>query len=37
MDFMGIKLGLDDFKGMFEMLDVDGTGELDFPKFCKIN
>ncbi len=34
---MGIKLQLSDFKLIFDALDYDGRGHVDFNKFCYLN
>ena len=36
-EFIGITMALDDFKLIFNVLDYDNQGELDFLKFCLIN
>lgn len=36
-EFIGITMALDDFKLIFNILDYDDTGEIDFLKFCLIN
>lgn len=37
LEEMGIKLKLTDFKLVFDALDFDGRGHIDFTKFCYIN
>ena len=34
---MGIKLRLNDFKMLFDVLDYDNRGTIDFSKFCHLN
>ena len=34
---MGIRLKIDDFKMIFDALDYDGRGQVDFNKFCYLN
>ena len=37
MEEIGIKLRLGDFKLLFDTLDFDGKGHVDFVKFCHMN
>jgi Ca2+-binding EF-hand superfamily protein len=37
LEEMGIKLKLTDFKLIFDALDYDGRGHIDFTKFCYLN
>ena len=32
-----MKLKLDDYRLIFEMIDYDGEGSIDFGKFCLLN
>jgi Ca2+-binding EF-hand superfamily protein len=34
---MGIRLKLADFKMIFDALDYDSRGQIDFNKFCYLN
>ena len=34
---MGVKLRLEDFKNIFDVLDYDNRGTIDFSKFCHLN
>lgn len=36
-EFIGITMALEDFKLIFNTLDFDQAGEIDFLKFCLIN
>ena len=36
-EFCGIHLTLEDFKRVYNMIDYDNVGEVDFKKFCLIN
>ena len=37
MESIGVKLKLDDYKKIFESIDYDNEGEIDFTKFCLLN
>ena len=36
-EFIGVSMALDDFKLIFNVLDYDNQGDIDFLKFCLIN
>lgn len=36
-DFSGISLSLPDFKMVYDTLDYDKSGKVDFEKFCMLN
>ena len=36
-EWMGVSMPLTDFKMVFETIDYDKTGEIDFSKFCLFN
>lgn len=37
MESIGVKLKLSDFRLVFEALDYDQDGKIDFQKFCMLN
>eukprot|EP00350_Pseudokeronopsis_sp_OXSARD2_P005076 CAMPEP_0170542934 /NCGR_PEP_ID=MMETSP0211-20121228/2214_1 /TAXON_ID=311385 /ORGANISM="Pseudokeronopsis sp., Strain OXSARD2" /LENGTH=98 /DNA_ID=CAMNT_0010846165 /DNA_START=903 /DNA_END=1199 /DNA_ORIENTATION=- len=37
MESIGVKLKLDDYRRIFETLDYNQEGEIDFTKFCLLN
>ena len=37
MENIGIRLELEDFKNIFETIDYDHNGEIDFNEFCLLN
>ena len=37
MESIGVKLKLEDYKRMFESIDYNNEGEIDFTKFCYLN
>jgi Ca2+-binding EF-hand superfamily protein len=37
MESIGVKLKMDDYKKIFESIDYDNEGEIDFTKFCLLN
>lgn len=37
MEGIGVKLKLDDYRLVFESVDFDKEGEIDFTKFCFLN
>ena len=37
MESIGVKLKLEDYRRMFESLDYNNEGEIDFTKFCFLN
>lgn len=37
MESIGVKLKLEDYRRMFESVDYNNEGEIDFTKFCFFN
>ena len=37
MESIGVKLKIDDYRKMFEAVDYNNEGEIDFTKFCLLN
>jgi Ca2+-binding EF-hand superfamily protein len=37
MEGIGVKLKLEDYRLIFDTIDYDGEGDIDFTKFCYLN
>lgn len=37
LEKIGIRMNLDDFQRLFDLIDFDQAGEIDFRKFCLLN